>query len=180
MKNLSFTFTLLLLFTLFSTDAIAGDEANKLSLWHKQVSASTALIKSENQLSILETHPIWNELSSYAQSEFKSSLTFNDKGLTTFNFGVLEEELTVSKIYNLLSLFGQQAYASFMVNARVETDADVLILNRPMLNQREERPNNYNDTNISIMVLPGDRMHYRCSERATCSPSENDICTHNC
>lgn len=67
-------------------------------------------------------------LSKAAKEQFLASLTFNKLGLTSFNFGVLERELTPTQIFQVLSLFGVQDLTGSFKQARVVTKADQQIL----------------------------------------------------
>ncbi|MDT9000812.1 hypothetical protein RQP53_16160 [Paucibacter sp. APW11] len=117
-----------------------------------------------------------NKLSPAARKRFIESLRFNEKGLTTFQYTDLESELSVSEIYQVLSLFGVQHYAAGIRGARISSPTDRLISNAnfcapylaPALSQ----------------ATPArglcDHDNYQCIGRATCESSGGRICTSNC
>lgn len=61
------------------------------------------------------------------QATFVQRLTFNEKGLTGFNFKVVEDSLTVREAYQLLSVFGIQHVVRSLKGLRVESRTDVMI-----------------------------------------------------
>ncbi len=82
----------------------------------RELDRALAPIKSYSELqSYLQTFPMsaspLNKLSPAARKRFLDSLQFNEKGLTTFRSADLESELSVSEIYAVLSLFGEQSIA---------------------------------------------------------------------
>ena len=68
------------------------------------------------------------KLSPGAQSRFIESLTFNDKGLTGFNYEDLQAELSASEIYAVLGLFGAQHDAALIKGAKIVTPLDQKIM----------------------------------------------------
>lgn len=106
-------------------------------------------------------------LSRDARDRFVASVTFNEKGVTGYRTDALEGELTVSQIYQVLALFGQQRNTSFFARARVESELD-----------REIKSMFESDLKSGCGL--GDHNNYKCSSRATCSRSLGDICTSNC
>jgi len=89
-----------------------------------------------------------DQLSLEARQRFVDNITFNENGITSFKYSDLEAELTPTKIYKLLSLFGIQRYTSSLRNARVKTTTDLLITTNA----------------VSKDFLMG----YRCSSPGTC------------
>jgi hypothetical protein len=67
------------------------------------------------------------KLSSEAQEIFLSSLTFNERGLASYNYAVLEDALRVEEAYHLLSLLGVQHSVGVLTGLRAESKADQLI-----------------------------------------------------
>ncbi|KFN42588.1 hypothetical protein [Arenimonas oryziterrae] len=67
-------------------------------------------------------------LSARRRRHFLSTLSFNESGITGYNYRDLEAELTVTEIYQVLSLFGAQHTTRLVEDARVETDLDRMIL----------------------------------------------------
>jgi len=107
------------------------------------------------------------KLSLSAKAEFLSSLTFSEKGLTGFNYRVLEDELTASQVHSLLALFGAQHLTARLKGASVETEADYTI----------------RGTRVKGGIYTpelGDYSGYKCVERATCMESRSYICMSSC
>ena len=106
-------------------------------------------------------------LSPSARDRFLSSVTFGAKGISGFRYADLQSELTVSQIYDVLSLFGVQKDVAIIPNVRVETAADKRVIS-------------------AFPISPGDGggetdyTNYKCVSRATCEVALNDICTSNC
>lgn len=113
-----------------------------------------------------------------ALRRFLASLEFNELGLTTFRYTELEDELTPTQIYEVLSLFGQQHQTPKLRYARVVTplDADILRGAIPGV-----MPAGLACDVVSIGEDQcGDRKDYRCISPGTCGPSDTLICTSNC
>jgi hypothetical protein len=104
------------------------------------------------------------KLSASGRAEFLSSLTFNEKGLTGFNYRVLEDELTPSQAHSVLALFGAQRLTSRLKGARIETEVDSVVLG----------------SQAKIFTPEGDYSGYRCVERASCMEARGYICMSNC
>lgn len=145
------------------------EQARKIVAWER------AIIKTETDLENLlasgSKSPLDN-LSSGTKSEFLSSLVFRENGIGGFAMGGLEAELSVSKIYEVLELFGVQHTIKYFKRARIENSIDLMLLQSefsPLLT--EPTPG-----------VPGgnDYSGYRCWERATCKKASNYICTSNC
>lgn len=68
-------------------------------------------------------------LSDAGRTVFLDSLVFTEKGLASFNYKPLENELTPSQIHELLSLFGLARLTPRFENARIETSTDMKLLN---------------------------------------------------
>lgn len=133
--------------------------------------ASAAVILSHEDLAryLSSTRPANNAfavLSDGGRGEFFASLRFNENGLTTFSTRPLENELTPTQIYKVLSLFGAQRLTKLMSNARIETDLDRYILEGL---GREK----YFNSDL-------DYQNYRCIERGTCEQSSPHICMSSC
>jgi len=101
-------------------------------------------------------------LSPTGRRRFLSSLSFNKRGVTGFEYGALKAELSYSQIYQVLALFGIAEDASLISGARV-----------------------VNATDRAIMVGPRplhDYMNYYCQYNSggTCAPAYNYICTSHC
>lgn len=88
-----------------------------------------APIKSSNDLkNYLATTPLkktpLNVLPKTEQSNFLKSLTFNENGLTGFNFQILKDNLSVSQTYKILSLFGAQHLAQSISNGKLDVQSN--------------------------------------------------------
>ncbi len=140
----------------------------------RTIASRTAPIQDNNQLrQYLATHGRADDghsldplsyLSRESRSAFILSLTFGSSGgLASFNYGLLEEELTATQAYQILALFGEQRLAATLSRLRVETTLD-----RDIMNSVELRHH-------------GDYHDYWCSSPATCSQRLQSICIHdNC
>ncbi len=69
----------------------------------------------------------FRKLDASSQAVFVNSLTFNEKGLTGFNYKVVEDFLTLSEAYHLLGCFGVQRVVRGLKGIKVESRADVEI-----------------------------------------------------
>lgn len=90
-----------------------------------------AVVRSRSDLdSYLSYHPdsAIQALSDGGRDAFLNSLVFTEKGLGSFNFRVLEDELTPTQIHEVLSLFGLGALVPHFKGARVETENDERLL----------------------------------------------------
>jgi hypothetical protein len=174
MRNLLTATTALLL--VFSAAAPAADQCasnleNSIAFYRddvarrEQIIALTAPIRSEGALkSYLADLPKNSPLiyfSAEARTKFLDSLTFGPDGLSGFKYSPIEDELTPTQAYELLSLFGVQRTVSSLSGLRKESSLDEMIMQRSSL-------------------LDEDYKDYRCEIRATCSRSLTDICTSNC
>lgn len=97
--------------------------------------------------------------------DFIASLRFNELGLTSYRYDVLEHELSVTEAYLVLSLFGAQDDIRMLNVVRVETqlDRDLLAVG-----------------DVAAMCNGGDYPDMKCSARATCAPMSRHICKANC
>jgi|GEM_PF-6357254 len=69
-----------------------------------------------------------SELSDAGLELFVDSLLFTDRGLASFDAGVLEQELTPTQIYAVLELFGLEWLTPSFDQARVESEYDENII----------------------------------------------------
>lgn len=104
-------------------------------------------------------------LSPAARSRFLNSLSFNENGLTGFDYTDLRAELTATQIYRILAIFGAQRLTPRVVGARAETDVDHLLMTLPA------------STTDPAM---SDYMEYRCVSPHTCAESPRHICMSGC
>lgn len=100
-----------------------------------------------------------------AKRRFLASLTFNESGLTGFDYSDLRAELTVTQIYRVLAIFGAQRVAPLVKGARAETDVDRTLMAVP------------GDTYAPPM---DDHEGYRCEGGHTCGSAPSHICMSGC
>ena len=111
-----------------SASALYGDEIANRDL----VARLSAPIKTEKDLKDYlskepENSPL-ARLSPEARQIFLHSLHFGRNGLGSFNYAVLQNELSVSEAYNLLSLFGVQGVTPGLVGLKQESTLDSAVM----------------------------------------------------
>lgn len=124
-----------------------------------------APIKSQKDLNqYLNTHATTKNpldyLSAPAERRFLEELVFTDHGLASFDYKDLENELTPTQIYQVLSLFGAQGATAELSRAEVRSETDRLLISEVPTVQC------YKD--------------HKCVVPHTCSFSNFDCCTSNC
>jgi hypothetical protein len=107
-------------------------------------------------------------LSTGGRSHFLSSLDFNEKGLTTFNYADLQKELTPTQIYQVLALFGKQHDTALITNARPEHVTDAASGAVPMCG------------GMNCVLQVHDNYYCDKNNPHTCNSAANQICTSNC
>lgn len=151
------------------TPALNVDKA----LTERELARLNAPVKSyaelRDYLQVNRTSP-FDALPDQARRDFIDSLTFNEKGLTSFRFDVLEEHLSPSEIYALMSAFGAQHTTYMMEKASPETSLD-----RSLLLEAARM-----STSDGYKHSLGDHENYYCESRATCATLGGRICTSNC
>lgn len=130
-----------------------------------RIDYATAQIHSTDDLAKFIASPMAADsplmaMSVAGRERFLNSLRFNEKGLTSFEYADLQAELAPTQIYRVLQLFGAQRDTSFIIDAQMKSDDDVIIMSLP------RGPIDYPD--------------YECSKRATCTWANFSICTGNC
>lgn len=136
----------------------------------RQVAYELAPVKSKADLDFISAKPsALDLLSSDAKQRFIESIKFGDKGLAGFYYADLENELSFTQIYEILSLFGATHLISKFSNAHIETSADTLL-----------KAKSINEKKSPGLLGPTDHGGYRCESRATCVRSSLHICTSNC
>lgn len=98
----------------------------------KEIAAELAPVKSQADLrQHLQQNArgaiMLRKLSPASYRIFIDSLVFNEKGLASFNYGVLEDELSVSEAYEVLSMFGMQHTVHHLPGLKAKTKTDLLI-----------------------------------------------------
>lgn len=104
-------------------------------------------------------------LSPAAKARFLNSLSFNEGGLTGFDYSDLRAELTATQVYRILAIFGAQRLTPLVGAARADTDLDRLLMVRPL-----------NTTDPAME----DQKGYRCESPHTCGESLRHICMSGC
>lgn len=105
-------------------------------------------------------------LSDAGRQMFLDSLEFGDNGLASFRKVELEAELTPTQIYEILKLFGFQRAISGFSSARIETQADLDLLEK-------EKETGYSiQSGVCGEYVPG-----RCGGTGWCRIT-SDACCH--
>jgi hypothetical protein len=131
----------------------------------QKATSATTPIKSRAQLqaylvATTETGSPLNALPTEARSRFLASLSFNQKGITGYNYGDLHSDLTVRQVYQILSLFGAQRDTA-LVGGRVTTTSDRMLL--------------------SSQGIPNtDHPGYECVSHGSCYATPQFICMSDC
>lgn len=105
-------------------------------------------------------------LSKKGSQRFIASLKFNEEGVTSYRYDVLEKELSVTEAYLVLSLFGAQDDIRMLTFARVDTQLDHDLLSVVEV--------------AASCSGNGDYPNMQCSRRATCAPMSSHICKASC
>ncbi|MCF6287829.1 MAG: hypothetical protein L3J53_01155 [Proteobacteria bacterium] len=87
----------------------------------QKIKSSNALIKSSTDLAYFsqltyENFPL-NYLSPKDKDTFIKSLTFSDKGLSSYNYQILDDLADFNKVYKILSLFGMEKATSLTISS---------------------------------------------------------------
>ncbi|MEX1829016.1 hypothetical protein [Luteibacter sp. CQ10] len=156
--------------------------------YQREIDEARAPIKSESDLrKYLLTESLsspLNRLSPDAKARFISSLIFSEKGLGSYNYQSLEDELTASQIYDVLSLFGAQATTHLISGAKVESKADLLIMQPQVISLPCEEGGDLpchgggGDTGSGGGEV--DHFEYSCGSPHTCISTPGAICMHTC
>ena len=138
-------------------------EITKYEEYQRKLNWELAPIKTKAQLQTLanKQSPL-DMLSPVAKQRFIDEIAFNEKGLTTYRYIDLEQELTPSQIYEIFSLFGSQDSIHRFTKARVESPLDLLLISSPAAHSNRD----LND--------------YECEKRATCGSALFKVCKANC
>src|SRR5262245_34136444 len=117
---------------LVDMDAVASAQDHQLED-QSRIDYATAAISSDDDMQRFLASPHsadspLNAMSAAGRERFLKSLRFDDKGLTSFDYADLETELTASRIYRILKLFGAERDTSFMSKARIENGDDMKIM----------------------------------------------------
>ena len=139
----------------------------EMGILERDLSVMLAPIRTEAALRKYLASPQSNSpfapLSQGARTRFVQSLRFSEKGLSGYEYGDLQQELTATQIYRILSLFGVETSTSAIPGLKVQSKSDELILLRGKL---------YNTTLRAATDYPG----YICGGKASCIKDERAIC----
>lgn len=162
----------LLLVTLFSSGAFAATEVlpgnSEVSncsyghMVHRDVVEANIKNKLDLSKVLKRNDSVFNRLSDSARKVFVDSLKFNDKGLTSYNYQVLVDELTESEINLLIQEFGFKNVGTYLIKSE----------------------NLGGDFSYSVMgsgeASKIGEKNYSCSSPGTCREEQGAICTRNC
>lgn len=150
--------------------------SNNLHFEHqKQVALALAKVKSKADLEelALQESPL-DLLPAEAKQRFIDSIVFNERGIGGYYYSDLEAELTPTQIHSILSLIGVQHTVSKLNNARIETNADMLLMLTPNVSPVQQ------NLGGAISIGGTDHKGYYCASRGTCREEDGSICTSNC
>ncbi|TMO59228.1 hypothetical protein [Pseudoalteromonas aurantia] len=194
--NWALTTALLMSFNSFSEENYTHQDVTveslkeqlvKNELFRRDLAWKNAKVKSKEALEkVTNRSSALDSLSLNGKQIFVDSVKFKDTGLASFNYSILEAELTVEEIYNVLAMFGAQHIISRFKNARIETNIDKMLLNDEIFG-------------FSNIIPLGDHIDYECmggiysagdetdfkiegdkSIQANCFKSPDFICLSNC
>ena len=107
----------------------------------------------------------FSPLSAGARQRFIQSLRFSEKGLASYDYRDLRNELTATEIYRLLSLFGAEGSVFAIPDMKAESATDELIIMQGKLDRSGE-----------MMRAPTDYEGYACISRASGAKAADHIC----
>jgi len=151
-----------------------------------EIDNATATIRSETDLkNYLQATPIartpLGKLSQSAQRQFLASVTFNENGLTGFDYRALSNELSASEVYQVLRLFGMQRVTALIPDLRIETPMDETIMQHVSPQACPPRGPKVRGDEVGPQVLCGsDHDNYKCESTGSCKYYNGYICTSNC
>lgn len=161
-------------------DIIDINMIDELLLVQEDVNLALAPIKTKSDFDkyikkIPKDSPI-NLLPGRDRMLFLSSLRFSDKGLASFDYQTLVDNLNVTEAFMVLSLFGQQHLVAKIGGLKIQSnvDKDILFINGATSRVRSKFFNNED-------VFDGDFLKgYRCAAPGSCESHSRYACTKNC
>ena len=164
-------------------DLFIENQLIKKVIYQKKIAWAMAPIKTKRALKRLARRDsLLDLLTPSSKKRFIKSIVFRKDGLGGFDYRDLEEELTPTQIYKILSLFGVQHTIRYMKKARIETQTDVLLLSNPI--PALKRNNSLiSSPPVTIMQPIGgfaDHIGYHCESRATCAQDNSKVCMSRC
>ncbi len=140
----------------------ASDLISTYQAQQEQADMANAPVKSPSDLSTYESEHVTssplNALSPMMKQLFVNSIRYNEKGVTTIRYDVLES-LSPTQVYQILSLFGMQSLTPSL-NLRSASPLDKQIMSL--------HPN--------LMPLKG----YYCEGKGTCRQNASEACSDAC
>ena len=123
-------------------------------------------------------------LSRKGSQRFIASLKFNEEGVTSYRYDVLEKELSVTEAYLVLSLFGLEKELSvteaYLVLSLFGAQDDIRMLTFARVDTQLDHDL------LSVVEVAascsgnGDYPNMQCARRATCAPMSSHICKASC
>jgi hypothetical protein len=156
---LPLTVSIILSFTVIACSGPSGTTVATVPATQQPTITSKSALDAYMQSPAFASSPL-QALPNAARDHFLSSLSFNEKGVTGFNYSDLHSDLTVTQVYQILRLFGAQADTA-LVGGQSRTAQDRALLS---------------ETGIPNTDHPG----YECVSRANCYPAANFICMSDC
>jgi len=166
----------------------AAQIARNLKLENAQIKSPSDL-RRHRTLASINNSPL-KALSQQGKHRFLESAEFNERGLSTYRYDILEKELTPTEIYRILQLFGMEESTHMFSNARVETEQDRQILEKlspASFCEIQSIPDGTEEIGIQLSPSCDDGgrggpgwNNMRCDSPGTCVHANNMICTYNC
>jgi hypothetical protein len=145
-----------------STDVIPNSNCNFGQFVHKDEIKPNIRNKSELNQVLKRQDSVFNKLSDSAKKMFVDSLKFNEKGLTSYNYQVLIDELTENEINLLIREFGFANVGTYLIQSE-NLGGDF----------------SYSTMGSGEASKIGEK-GYSCSSPGTCREEQGAICTRNC
>lgn len=162
----------------FAVSAQQGAEAEEVK---QLIGKQLAQVRSVDDLVLLESQGSpYLLLSADARQRFTDSLVFNENGLVSLYYTDLEQQLSLSQIYRLLGMFGEQKLTAMMTAARVVSPTDKLIQQQLMQLNKQQESGDQGRAVMGPFGPPGDHKEYRCVEHGTCHTAGGYICMSGC
>ena len=166
-------------------------------MMERELALINAPIKSNADLNTYLASNIITPFDALPQSEkqvFMDSLMFSTNALGSFNYAVLEDNLTPTEIYSVLALFGFQSITPKLNGAKVKTNLDraILRMDSPGSKVVNTGKTDFGGFGSPLSMggtgstAPGDgnsgtdHFGYYCESPGTCRVDDGAICTSNC
>jgi len=167
---------------------ITQNELIKNVIYQKQLAWALAPITTLNTLErISDKNSPLDLLSPAAKERFIESVVFRKGGLGGFYYGDLEAELTPTQIHKILSMFGAQHAVGQFNNARIETQADVLLLSNPVSLLKNQINSINGHQKLGTSTIPPSAMAFFAEDQkgkacssAKCITQDEYICMSSC